>query len=62
MSFADLSDRTCAVVQAALSRRCIVCKAKPGNDCTSISARTGDPNPGGLLPGGRIVHYARTSA
>lgn len=36
MSFADLSDRTCAVVQDALSRRCLVCKAKPGNDCTSL--------------------------
>lgn len=47
MAFPDLSDRTCAVVQAALSRRCIVCKAKPDNDCTSMAARTGDPNPGG---------------
>lgn len=54
MSFGELNDRTCAVVQDALSRRCIVCKAKPGNDCTNLTD-------GGPLPGGRIAHHARTS-
>lgn len=55
MSFGELSDRTCAVVQDALSRRCKVCHAEPGNDCTNLTD-------GGPLPGARIVHYDRTSA
>lgn len=51
--FEELNLRTSATVVAALTRKCEVCKAKPGVDCTNTI------NAGGELPG-RIVHYART--
>jgi hypothetical protein len=52
-SFEELGVRTGATVQAALSRRCEVCHAKPGSDCKNII--NGHPLQG------RIVHYARTT-
>lgn len=50
--FEELGDRLSATVQGALTRRCEVCKAGPGQDCTNTISS------GGKLPG-RIVHYAR---
>jgi hypothetical protein len=50
--FDQINDPDSAIVQAALTRRCIVCKHKPGEDCTDIY---------GASPlKGRLVHYART--
>lgn len=50
----ELNDRDSATVQDALTRRCEVCKAKPGEDCRSLT----QGNAG--LPG-RLVHYMRTA-
>lgn len=54
MTFAELADRESATVQGALSRQCDICKAKPRCDCRNFID-------GGPLPGGNIVHYARTA-
>lgn len=49
-----ISDPDSPVVQDALTRRCLICKAEPGQLCTP------SPIPNcGELPG-RIVHFART--
>ena len=53
--FEDLGRRTSPIVKAALQEKCPVCKAKPGEDCTSMPI-----NPHPLH--GRIVHYARVEA
>jgi hypothetical protein len=50
--FEELNLRTSATVVAALTRKCEVCKAKPGVDCTNTI------NPGAQLPG-RLIHFAR---
>lgn len=52
-TFAELRDRTSATVQAALTRLCVLCKAQPNTDCANVIS-------GAPLPGGNIVHYART--
>lgn len=52
--FEELGNRTSATVRAALTRRCEVCHAQPGTDCTNTI------NPGAQLPG-RLVHHARTA-
>jgi hypothetical protein len=51
--FGQLGDRRSPLVQAALTRKCIICKANPGEDCTNM------PINHHALPG-RIVHSART--
>lgn len=53
--FEELGNRTSATVQDALTRKCEVCHAQPGTDCTN-TINTGAPLPG------RLVHHARTSA
>lgn len=50
--FEELGNRESATVQGALTRRCEVCKAGPGQDCTNTINS-------GPLPG-RLVHFART--
>lgn len=51
--FEELGDRLSATVQGALTRKCEVCHAKPGDDCTNtINAALPLPN--------RVVHFART--
>jgi hypothetical protein len=50
--FEELNLRTSATVVAALTRKCEVCKAQPGADCTNTI------NSGLPLPG-RLVHFAR---
>lgn len=52
--FAALHKRDSPIVQDALTRRCIVCKAAPGNYCTNTIG-----NQGPLA--GRLVHYGRTT-
>jgi hypothetical protein len=52
--FEELNDRGSATVQAALTRKCEVCRAKPGEDCTNMPI---NHSPLQL----RIVHYARTA-
>jgi hypothetical protein len=52
--FEELNLRTSATVVAAPTRKCEVCKAQPGADCTNTL------NGGESLPN-RIVHYARTA-
>jgi hypothetical protein len=47
-----LSNRADERVKTARTRRCIVCKVKPGEDCTDIY--------GVSALKGRIVHFART--
>lgn len=53
--FAELTNRDSPTVQAALTRKCEVCKAKPDADCTD-TIRTGYPL------AGRLVHFARLAA
>jgi hypothetical protein len=53
--FTELANRDSPAVQDALTRRCEVCKAKPGDECNNTIA--------GIKPlAGRLVHYARTEA
>lgn len=52
--FQELGNRDSATVQAALTRRCEVCHAQPGTDCTN-TINTGAPLPG------RLVHFSRTA-
>jgi hypothetical protein len=48
----DINDPDSTIVRDALTRRCIVCKAKPNQPCTNIY---------GASPlKGRLVHFART--
>lgn len=51
--YAELTNRDSDIVQAALTRRCEICKAKPTQDCiNTIDSRT--------LLLGRLVHFTRT--
>jgi hypothetical protein len=50
---AELTHRDSATVKDALTRRCEVCRAKPGEDCNNTL------RPGVAMPG-RLIHYART--
>jgi hypothetical protein len=56
----QLNDPDSTMVKDALTRRCIVCGAKPGRACTNtmVSAST---MPSGVPLPDRIVHYARTT-
>jgi hypothetical protein len=52
--FGELADPDSLLVRDALTRRCEVCKAKPGRECTNtVTAQT--------ELRGRLVHYARTA-
>lgn len=57
--YIQLTDRDSAIVRDALTRRCEICKAKPGDDCIDTLA----VGPAGYMKPlrGRLVHYARTS-
>lgn len=50
--FEELGRRNSPIVKAALQEKCPVCKAVPGEDCTSMPI-----NPHPLQD--RIVHFAR---
>ena len=52
--FVELGHRNSDIVKDALTRKCEVCKAKPGADCTNIV--------NGYPLQDRVVHYARTAA
>lgn len=51
--FEELGNRDSATVQGALTRRCEVCHAEPGDDCTNMPIN-------GFPLQNRLVHYART--
>jgi hypothetical protein len=50
--YGQLGERKSRMVQDALKRRCEVCRARPGEDCTQMPIN-------GLPLEGRLVHYAR---
>jgi hypothetical protein len=54
MSIADLNNPESLQVQDALTKKCPLCHAKPGQKCSNTI------KPGLPLPGGRLVHYARS--
>jgi hypothetical protein len=54
MNPADLANPNSIHVQNALTFRCQICGAKPGNYCKNTI------KPKLPLPGGRLVHIART--
>ena len=49
----QLRDPSSGAVTEALTRRCDLCNAKPGEHCTN-PIRPNHP-----LPGGRLIHYGR---
>jgi hypothetical protein len=49
----EMNDPNSQMVQEALTRRCIVCHAKPRKPCTNIY--------GAPELAGRLVHFARTA-
>jgi hypothetical protein len=52
--YADLGNPFSKIVKDALTRKCEVCRAKPGEHCTN-TILNGHPLHG------RIVHYARAT-
>jgi hypothetical protein len=54
VSIADLNNPDSLQVQDALTKKCPLCHAKRGEKCVNII------NPELPLPGGRLVHYARS--
>jgi len=51
--YKELNNRDSATVKAALNRKCEVCRAKPGEDCTNTIIN-------GYPLSERLVHFART--
>lgn len=51
----QLGNKDSWLVKEALGRRCEVCRAKPGEECTNTMLN-------GVPLSGRLVHFARTCA
>jgi hypothetical protein len=49
-----LNDPDSPLVRDALTRKCRICKAKPGDDCKAMPIRYGPLK-------GRLVHHERTA-
>jgi hypothetical protein len=54
MTLPDLTNPATPSVQAALTRRCEVCRSKPGVPCFNVCTGQAMPD--------RLVHYARMEA